>query len=277
MNLFKRGPVIPVLKLTGVIGVSSPFRPALSIGSVAGAIERAFKLSKVPGVAVIINSPGGSPVQSSLIFKRIRHLAQENKKKVYVFCEDVAASGGYYLAAAGDEIYADASSIIGSIGVISASFGFPEAIEKLGIERRVYTSGRSKSQLDPFLPEKPEDIAHLKDIQRDVHDVFIGVVKERRGGRLSAPDDELFNGAFWSAPKALEFGLIDGITDVRSKMRELFGKKAQLRLVPIARGGLMGWFSRRPNVEKMPTIGHDFADGLVTTLEERALWARYGL
>ena len=277
MKFFSRGPVIPVLKLTGVIGVSSPFRPGLSIGSVAGAIEKAFKLSKVPAVALIVNSPGGSPVQSSLIFKRIRHLAKENKKKVYVFCEDVAASGGFYLAVAGDEIYADASSIIGSIGVISAGFGFPEAIEKLGIERRVYTSGRSKSQLDPFLPEKSEDVSRLKDLQRDVHDVFIGIVKERRGGRLAAPDDELFSGAFWSAPKALEFGLIDGIADVRSKMREIYGDKTRLKLVPIAKGGLMGFFSRRPSVTHLPPVGHDLAEGFITALEERALWSRYGL
>ena len=277
MKFLSRGPIVPVLRLSGVIGVSSAFRPSLSIGSVAGAIEKAFKQSKTPAVAVIINSPGGSPVQSSLIHKRIRQLAKENKKKVYVFCEDVAASGGYYLAAAGDEIYADASSIVGSIGVISAGFGFPEAIEKLGIERRVYTSGRSKSQLDPFLPEKPDDIARLKDLQRDVHDVFIGVVKERRGARLTAPDDELFTGAFWSATKALEFGLIDGISDVRSKMRELFGDKVRLRLVPIAKSGLMGFFSRKPSVETAPTLGHDLAEGLISSIEERALWSRYGL
>lgn len=243
---FKRAPVVPVLRLTGPIGMATPLRPGLSLATAAGPIERAFTMSKTPAVAVVINSPGGSPVQSSLIFKRIRQLADEKEKDVYVFCEDVAASGGYYLAVAGDHIFADPSSIVGSIGVISGGFGFDKAIARLGIDRRVYTSGLAKGSLDPFQPEKADDVERLKALQKDVHDVFIGVVKERRAGRLNGPEAELFSGAFWSAGKAQEFGLIDGISDVRSKMRELFGPKVRLRLVPMGPTGLLGRLRRSP-------------------------------
>jgi signal peptide peptidase SppA len=278
---FTRSPVVPVVRLSGTIGMVTPLRPGLSIAGLAGPLEKAFELSKLPTVAVIINSPGGSPVQSSLIFKRIRQLADENEKKVYVFCEDVAASGGYYIAVAGDEIYADPSSVVGSIGVISASFGFDKAIEKLGIDRRVHTSGLSKSILDPFQPEKAEDVARLKDLQRDVHDVFIGVVKERRAGKLKAPDTELFSGAFWTGPRAVEFGLIDGISDIRTKMRELHGEKVRLKLIELERGGLLARLRRTPSFDAAEAIVKDgrlaLADDLVSALETRALWSRYGL
>jgi len=274
---FTRKNVVPVLRFTGTIGMVTPLRPGLSISGVAAGIEKAFKLSKLPSVAVLINSPGGSPVQSNLIFKLIRQLAEENEKKVYVFCEDVAASGGYFLAIAGDEIYADPSSIIGSIGVISASFGFVEAIDKLGIERRVYTSGRSKSTLDPFLAENPDDVSRLKAIQRDVHDVFIGLVKERRAGKLKAHDDELFSGAFWAGPRASELGLIDGISDVRTKMRELHGEDVHLQVVELQKGGLLSRFRRLAPAtgEHLPSLA--FADDLVSAVETRALWSRFGL
>ena len=274
---FSRQPVVPVLRFTGPIGMATPLRAGVSIAATAGAIEKAFGLSKLPSVAVLINSPGGSPVQSSLIFKRIRQLAEEKGKKVYVFCEDVAASGGYYLAIAGDEIYADPSSIIGSIGVISQGFGFDKAIEKLGIERRVYTSGLSKSSLDPFLPENHEDVERLQAIQRDVHDVFIGVVKERRLGKLRAPDSELFSGAFWSGPKAQELGLIDGIGDVRSKMQELHGAGVRLKVVEPAKSGLLSRFKRMTSTAPGDGGGLAFADDLVSAVEARALWSRYGL
>ena len=204
MLFFNRGPVVPVLRFAGPIGMVTPLRPGLALSSVAGPIERAFSTSKLPTVAIVVNSPGGSPVQSNLIFSRIRQLAKEKDKRVYVFCEDVAASGGYFLALAGDEIYADPSSIVGSIGVISAGFGFNKLIDRFGIERRVHTAGKEKGILDPFQPERPEDVARLKELQRDVHDVFIGIVKERRAARLKGTDDELFNGAFWSAAKAQE-------------------------------------------------------------------------
>ena len=282
---FNRRPVVPVLRMSGPIGMATPLRPGLSLATAAGGIERAFTLSKAPTVAVVINSPGGSPVQSSLIFKRIRQLADEKKKKVIVFCEDVAASGGYYLAVAGDEIYADAASIVGSIGVISASFGFDKAIERLGVERRVYTSGLHKGSLDPFMPENLDDIERLKTLQRDVHDVFIGVVKDRRAGRLRGPDTELFSGAFWSAAKALDLGLIDGVSDVRSKMREMHGDKVSLKVVPLSSGGLISRLRRGAGSDSamhlagmlQGEIGRGLADDIVSTMETRAMWARYGL
>jgi signal peptide peptidase SppA len=281
MWLIDRGPVVPVLRLSGTIGMVTPLRPGLSIAALAQPIERAFNMSKAPSVAVVVNSPGGSPVQSSLIFRRIRQLAEEKEKKVYVFCEDVAASGGYYLAVAGDEIYADTSSIVGSIGVISATFGLVRAIDKLGVERRVYTAGLNKGSLDPFLPEKADDVERLKAIQRDVHDVFIGIVKERRLGRLKGPDTELFSGAFWSAAKSLEFGLIDGISDVRTKMREIHGDKVRLRVVPLERGWLPIRLRRLPSLGGWEggagVPGLAIADDLVSAIEARAIWSRFGL
>lgn len=281
MGWFNRGPVVPVLRLSGAIGMAAPLRPGLSIASLAGPIEKAFTMSKAESVAVVINSPGGSPVQSSLLFRRIRQLADEKGKRVYVFCEDVAASGGYYLAVAGDEIYADASSIVGSIGVISASFGLDKAIEKLGIERRVYTAGTNKGALDPFQPEKAEEVERLKAIQRSVHDVFIGVVKDRRLGRLKGADAELFSGAFWSAAESLELGLIDGISDVRAKMREVHGENVRLRAVPIERGWLASRLRRVPSIFGGSEMGSQgglaFADDLVSAIEIRALWSRFGL
>jgi signal peptide peptidase SppA len=281
MRFFKRSPVVPVIRFAGPIGFVTPLRPGLSISAVSGGLERAFTLSKAPSVAMVVNSPGGSPVQSNLIFKRVRQLAEEKKKKVYTFCEDVAASGGYYLAVAGDEIYADPSSIVGSIGVISASFGFDKAIARLGIERRVYTAGENKGLLDPFQPEKPEDVARLKAIQKDVHDVFIGVVKDRRAARLKGHDSELFSGAFWSAPKALELGLIDGVSDLRSKMRELHGEDVQLKLVPFGPGGWLSRLFRLPRLRRAASsesgLPLALADDLVSAIEARALWSRYGL
>ena len=220
--------------------------------------------------------PAARPSSRTLLFKRIRQLAEEKEKRVYVFCEDVAASGGYFLAIAGDEIYADPSSIIGSIGVVSRSFGFVDMIEKLGIERRVYTAGTNKNQLDPFLPESADDVARLKSIQQDVHDVFIGLVKERRLGKLKAADAELFSGAFWSATKAAELGLIDGITDLRSKMLQIFGDKVRLRVVPADRPGLLGRL-RRFGSTGFDGPGLAFADDLVSAVETRTLWSRFGL
>jgi signal peptide peptidase SppA len=259
----------------------TPLRPGLSLGSIAGPIEKAFSLSKLPTVAVVVNSPGGSPVQSHLIFSRIRQLAKEKEKKVYVFCEDIAASGGYFLALAGDEIYADPSSIVGSIGVISASFGLDKFIERFGIERRVHVAGKDKGALDPFRPERPEDVARLKELQRDVHEAFITVVKDRRAGKLNGPEDELFSGGFWSAARARELGLIDGIGDLRSKMRELHGKKVRLRGIPLAAGGLLSRFRRLPGFQRGADDGFafapSFADDLVSAVEARSLWSRFGL
>ncbi len=281
MRFFNRGPIVPVLRLSGPIGMATPLRPGLGLASAAGPIERAFSASKLPTVAIVINSPGGSPVQSHLIFSRIRQLAREKNKRVYVFCEDVAASGGYFLALAGDEIYADPSSIVGSIGVISAGFGFDKLIDRFGVERRVHTSGKDKGTLDPFQPERPDDVARLKELQRDVHDVFIGIVKERRAARLKGTDDELFNGAFWSAAKALDYGLIDGIADLRSKMQQLHGQKVRLRAIPTERGGLLSRFRRLPGfnggfANDGIALPASLTDDLISTVEARALWSRFG-
>ena len=277
----KTTPVIPVVRLRGVIAATgSPLQPALSLAAVAPALERAFSVKQAPAVALSINSPGGSAVQSRLIHKRIRDLAEEKEKTVLVFTEDAAASGGYMLAAAGDEIIADPSSIIGSIGVISAGFGFVDAIKKLGVERRVYTAGQNKSTLDPFEPEKEDDVERLKAIQLEIHQVFIDLVKERRGDKL-ADDPDLFTGRFWAGEKARELGLVDHIGDIRAFIKERFGDKAQLRLVTMPRG----LFGRRPNFGVGGSV-HGFdpsafsshaAQGLLSAVEERALWNRYGL
>jgi serine protease SohB len=269
---WQSGPVVPVIRLTGVIGASAPLRPGLSLASCASAIERAFETSNARAVTVQINSPGGSPVQSRLIFQRIRALAKEKSLPVHVFIEDVGASGGYLIALAGDEIYADASSIVGSIGVIYAGFGFVELIDKIGVDRRVYTSGEKKLQLDSFQPEDPDDIARLKTLQAIIHKDFIELVKERRGRKIEAAGDQLFTGEFWTGRQALELGLIDGMIDLRTKMRELYGDKVRLKLMSMERG----LFRRRTGVG-VESIGADFADGFVSAAESRAMWARYGL
>ena len=203
--------VVPVLRLTGVIGHHTGLRQSLTLGALAGAIERAFHSPRTKAVALAVNSPGGSAVQSALIAGRIRQLAEEKNKPVYAFVEDVAASGGYWLACAADEIYADPSSIVGSIGVVSAGFGFDDFIQRYGVERRVHTSGRRKMILDPFQPERPDDVQKLKSIQHDIHQVFKAQVRARRGNRLKGSEDELFEGEFWTGDKALELGLVDGL------------------------------------------------------------------
>ncbi len=275
-----KGPVIPVLRLSGTIGAATPLRHGLTIAACAPAIERAFALKNAPAVAIQINSPGGSPVQSRLIYERIKSLASEKSRKVYAFAEDVAASGGYMLACAADEIYADASSLIGSIGVLSSGFGFVDLIHKLGVERRVYTSGENKFQLDPFKPENPDEVARLKRIQEIVHEDFIALVKESRGTRIAAAGESLFTGEFWSGRQALELGLIDGIMDIRTKMRALFGEDVRLKLISPERGFLR----RKASVgvvfsgpEYGISFAKGFADDLISALEERAIWARFGL
>ena len=228
--------VIPVVRLSGAImPAGNALRQTMSLASTAGMLEKAFAFKKAPAVAITINSPGGSPVQSRLIFRRIRDLAEEKNKKVYVFVEDLAASGGYMIAVAGDEIIADPSSIVGSIGVVSASFGFQEMIKKIGVERRLYTAGKNKALLDPFSPEKKEDVARLKALQLDIHQTFIDLVKARRGSKL-ADDDDLFTGMFWSGRQGLELGLVDQLGDMRSFLKARYGDKTRLRLVSAPRG-----------------------------------------
>ncbi|HWP27260.1 MAG TPA: S49 family peptidase [Xanthobacteraceae bacterium] len=268
-------PVVPVVRLAGVIGFSTPLRPGLTLSSVARMLERAFSLRNARAVAISINSPGGSAVQSHLIFQRIRSLADEHKLPVIVFIEDVAASGGYMIACAGDEIISDASSIVGSIGVMGGSFGFNKLMEKLGIERRIYTSGERKVMLDPFLPEKPEDVERLKAIQKQIHESFIALVQARRGTRLDGRETALFSGEFWTGIRARELGLVDAIGDLRSALRERYGDNVITPLI-IDRGlfgrrmpGIAagGWAYERPGL----------VEELISALEARALWARYGL
>jgi signal peptide peptidase SppA len=267
-------PLVAVVRLAGAIGAVMPLRAGLSIGGVAPMLERAFSMPNAKAVAVVVNSPGGSPAQSHLIFKRIRSLAEEKKLPVLVFVEDAAASGGYMIACAGDEIFADPSSILGSIGVVSASFGLDRFIERFGIERRVHTSGENKAMLDPFRPENPEDIARLKSLQSRIHATFIDLVKGRRGARLKTDGPDLFTGAFWVGAEAVELGLADAIGDLRSVLRERFGPKVEMRLVPPTRQSLLARLFNR-----QPFGPESFVDPreVIGALEERAAWARLGL
>lgn len=268
--------IIPVVRLSGAIMAGgNALRPALNLAAIAPLLEKAFSVKKAPAVALIVNSPGGSPVQSRLIFARIRQLAQEKDKKVIIFVEDVAASGGYMIALAGDEIVADPTSVVGSIGVVSGGFGFPELLKKIGVERRVYTSGENKVILDPFQPEKASDIEYLKTLQQEIHTVFIGMVKARRGEKL-ADHPDLFSGLFWTGARALELGLVDTLGDLKSTLKARYGEK--VRLVPVMAGrGLFG--RRQPGVGALAPerIAAAAAEGLAQTLEERALWSRFGL
>jgi signal peptide peptidase SppA len=265
----KSTPLVHVVRLNGTIGIGTPLKPPLTMESLAETLERAFARKGISAVALIINSPGGAAVQSALIHARIRALADEKKIPVFAFCEDVAASGGYWLACAGDEIYADASSIVGSIGVIAAGFGFVEAIRKLGIERRVHTAGESKSVLDPFQPEKPEDVERLKKLQLDVHEDFKALVRTRRSGKLRGDEAELFSGAFWSGRQALALGLIDGIGHLRDVMRARFGERTEFKVIAKP----AGWGLRRL------AFGNavDPTSSLIDAMEIRALWGRFGL
>src|SRR6202521_1729072 len=235
-------PVVPVVRLSGVIGLSTPLKPGLTLANVARPLERAFGMRKARAIALLINSPGGSPVQSHLIYRRIRQLAAEKNVRVIAFAEDVAASGGYMIACAADEIICDPSSIVGSIGVVGGSFGFAKLIDKLGIERRLYTSGEHKAMLDPFLPENPQDVDRLKAVQREIHEGFIELVKQSRGARLKGPEQSLFSGEYWTGTKAIAFGLADAIGDLRSTLRERFGADVSTPLMPASRG----WLGRGP-------------------------------
>ncbi|NYZ16799.1 S49 family peptidase [Azospirillum sp. RWY-5-1] len=270
-----RHPAVSVVRLAGVIGASGPLRQSLNLTAVAPLLERAFAPKRLAAVALIINSPGGSPVQSALIARRIRDLAEEKKVPVLAFCEDVAASGGYWLACAADEIYADANSIVGSIGVVSGGFGFQDLIARFGIERRLYTAGEKKVLLDPFQPEKPDAVERLRAIQREMHESFKELVRERRGARLTGDDGELFSGAFWTGASGLGLGLIDGIDHARPHLRRRFGEKVQLRVIH----GEKRLFRRLGF--GVSAAGGAFAtalpDAAIAAAEERALWARYGL
>jgi signal peptide peptidase SppA len=271
--------VVPVVRLSGLIGAVTPLRPGMSLAGVARMLERAFSMKNAKAVALVINSPGGSPVQSRQIYLRIRQLAAEKKLPVLVFVEDVAASGGYMIACAGDEIYCDPSSIMGSIGVVGGSFGFPELIKRIGVERRLYTAGEHKGMLDPFLPENPDDVARVKVIQREIHATFIALVKERRGARLKGADDVLFTGEYWAGETSVALGLADAVGDPRSTLRARYGDKVVTPVVAPSTGLLSGLLGRRS--AGAGTLGSldgvaGLPDELISALESRAIWAKFG-
>ena len=265
-SFFKKKKIIPLVKLNGVIGNVGKFKKGIDFANQEEIIKKAFSIKKAPAVAISINSPGGSPVQSHLIHDFIRSQAKKNKKKVIIFAEDVAASGGYLIACAGDEIYANQSSIVGSIGVIYSSFGFKDLIQKIGVQRRVYTAGKNKSTLDPFMEEKKEDIERLKNIQLDLHKDFIEVVEKSRSTKLKKDSGiELFSGEFWSGRKAKELGLVDGIGNPDQILREKYGEKIIIKNFEKEKGWLAKKLSSESNT-----------DQVISILEERSIWQRYG-
>jgi len=265
-------PQVAVLRFDGIIGMRGP--RALSLRRFAAAIERAFALRQLKAVALTINSPGGSPAQSSLLYRRIRQLADEKSIPVIAFAEDVAASGGYWLALAADEIFADETSLLGSIGVISASFGFAEALRKFGVQRRLYTAGENKSLLDPFLPEDPKGVERLLALQQDMHESFKELVRRRRNVKLRGEESVLFSGEVFTGRRAFELGLIDGIGDLRGVMRQRFGEEVRLRLIEPERRRLsiLSFFGRPHRPDAADVFAH-----LLARLEERLIWARLGL
>jgi signal peptide peptidase SppA len=272
------GVVVPVVRLSGVIGAVTPLRPGMSLGGVAKTLERAFATKNAKAVALVINSPGGSPVQSRQIYLRIKQLAAEKKLPVLVFVEDVAASGGYMIACAGDEIFCDPSSILGSIGVVGGSFGFVDLIKKIGVERRLYTAGEHKATLDPFLPEDPDDVARLKKIQREIHAIFIALVKGSRGARLKGADDLLFTGEYWAGETSVSLGLADAIGDLRSTLRARYGDKVLTPVIAPASGMLSGLLGRKSAGAGAASFDgiQELPDGLISALETRAIWAKFG-
>ena len=266
-SFLKKKKTVAHIKLNGVIGNAGKFKQGIDFAGQEELIKKAFSLKKASCVAISINSPGGSPVQSHMIYNFIRQEAKNNKKKVIVFAEDVAASGGYLISCAGDEIYANSSSIIGSIGVIYSSFGFTELIKKIGVERRVHTAGKNKSTLDPFLEEKNEDIERLKNIQLDLHKDFIDVVEKSRGLKLKKTKVELFSGEFWSGSKAKDLGLIDEVGDANQVLREKFGEDVVIKKFEKSKS----WLSKKLS------SSNDHVDQLANILDEKSVWQKYGL
>ena len=268
-SIFKKKITIPHIRLTGVIGSAGKFKQGLDLAGQKDMLKKAFSFKKAKHVAISINSPGGSPVQSHLIFSYIRQLADKNKIKVLIFAEDVAASGGYLISCAGDEIYANSSSIIGSIGVISASFGFKDLIKKIGIERRVYTAGKNKSTLDPFVEEKEEDIKRLKSIQLELHADFIKVVENSRGTKIKEPEkNNIFTGEFWTGAAALKLGLIDGIGNVDQVLKEKFGDKVIIKNFEKQKSFI---------AKKLSSSTYDSVNSIANIIVEKSMWQKFGL
>jgi signal peptide peptidase SppA len=268
-SIFKKKTLVPHVRLTGVIGAAGRFKQGIDLAGQRDIIKKAFSFKKIKHVAISINSPGGSPVQSHLIYSYIRELADKKKVKVLIFAEDVAASGGYLISCAGDEIYANSSSIIGSIGVISASFGFKDLIKKIGIERRVYTAGKNKSTLDPFVEEKDEDVKRLKSIQLELHADFIKVVENSRGLKLKDPDkNNIFTGEFWTGKSALKLGLIDGLGNADQVLKEKFGDNVIIKNLEKQKGFI---------ARKLSASVQNPVDGIANILEEKSMWQKFGL
>jgi signal peptide peptidase SppA len=274
--------VVPVVRLSGVIGAVTPLRPGMSLAGIARMLERAFSTRNAKAVALVINSPGGSPVQSRQIYLRIRQLAAEKQLPVLVFVEDVAASGGYMIACAGDEIFCDPSSILGSIGVVGGSFGFQDLIRKIGVERRLYTAGAHKAMLDPFLPENPDDVARVKALQREIHAIFIALVKESRGARLKGGDEVLFTGEYWAGETSISLGLADAIGDLRSTLRTRYGDKVKTPVIAPSSGLLATLLGRRSaGATTLSSVASPdgiagLPDELISALETRVIWAKFG-
>ena len=268
-SFFKKKKIIPHVRLSGVIGSAGRFKQGIDFSGQQEILNKAFSFKKSKNIAISINSPGGSPVQSHLIHDYIRQLAKKNEKKVIVFAEDVAASGGYLIACAGDEIYANSSSIVGSIGVISASFGFQDAIKKIGVQRRVYTAGKNKSTLDPFKEEKEEDIERIKRLQLELHSDFIEVVKKSRGSKLKDPEkNNTFTGEFWSGTTSMKLGLIDGIGNAEQILREKFGEDIDIKKLEKPKSFI---------AKKLSSSIDNQIDNIASVIEERALWQKFGL
>jgi signal peptide peptidase SppA len=268
-SIFKKKTIIPHVRLTGIIGTVGKFKQGIDLASQQEILKKAFNYKKPKVVAISINSPGGSPVQSHLIYSYIKQMAKKNKTEVIIFAEDVAASGGYFIACAGDEIYANSSSIVGSIGVISASFGFKDLIKKIGIERRVYTAGKNKSTLDPFVDEKPEDVQRLKNIQLDLHSNFIEIVKKSRGKKLIDPEkNNIFTGEFWSGNAALKLGLVDGIGNADQILRDKYGEEVVIKKFEKTKGFL---------AKKLSSSMENQIENLIENFEEKAMWQKFGL
>ncbi|MGB0921939.1 MAG: S49 family peptidase [Alphaproteobacteria bacterium] len=271
----RRAPLVPAIRLDGVIDAGGRFGRGLNLYDLDEILEPAFSYRHSRHVALVINSPGGSPVQSALILRRIRTLAKKHNKTVLGFAEDVAASGGYMLAIAADEIFADASTMIGSIGVVSSGFGFTNLLEKAGVERRLYTAGKSKASLDPFSPEDPDEVAKLKAMQEDVHETFISLVKDRRGDKLKGDDETLFNGDVWTGEKAVNLGLIDGLGDMHTVLQEKLGSDVRVRFVESRRGFLRQQLGLDMSHDLRGLLGA-LVDGALDAAEKRSLWARFG-
>ena len=267
----KKKSVVPVVRLSGVISATPSLRRGLSLESIEPQLKKAFSVRSARAIALIINSPGGSPVQSALIGQRIRDLAGKADVPVLAFCEDVAASGGYWIAASADEIYANGASIIGSIGVVSAGFGFDRAIEKIGVDRRVQTAGRNKMILDPFQPQREEDVERLQELQMDIHQQFITHLLDRRGSRLREPHDDLFSGAFWTGQRAVELGLVDGLGECRQVLRERFGEEINFMFIEPRRKFLAG-LSGLPG-----SLAGGIVEEAAEIATERTMLSRFGL